>query len=121
MKRLVAVAAAVATLSACADKSDSIAAAYVSPMNYQGMSCPQLAEEAQRVAVRAQQAAQVQDKKASNDAAATAVSLVLFWPAAFMIKGDGQTAAEVSRLKGEMQALEQANIQRKCGITFRRG
>ncbi|HRO15198.1 MAG TPA: hypothetical protein PLL33_09170 [Paracoccus sp. (in: a-proteobacteria)] len=121
MKRLVAAAAGIAMLAACANKSDQIAATYVSPMNYQSLSCPQLAEEAQQVAIRAQLASQTQDKKASNDAAATAVSLILFWPAAFMIKGDGQTAAEVGRLKGEMQAVEQANIRKKCGITFRRG
>jgi hypothetical protein len=31
------------------------------------------------------------------------MALVLFWPAAFTIKGDGQTAAELARLKGERQ------------------
>ena len=50
-----------------------------------------------------------------------AVSLVLFWPAAFMIRGNGESAAELGRLKGEMQAIEQANIQKNCGINFRRG
>lgn len=121
MKRLVAAAAVIASLSACANKSDQIAAAYVSPTAYQNLSCAQLAAEAQQVAIRGQQAAQVQDKKASGDAAATAVSLILFWPAVFFIKGDGSTAGEVSRLKGEMQAIEQANTRKNCGITFKRG
>ena len=62
-----------------------------------------------------------QDRKAANDSAVTAVSLVLFWPAAFMIRGNGESAAELGRLKGEMQAIEQANIQKNCGINFRRG
>ena len=90
-------ATAVALLSACADKSAEIAPSYVSPQLYQSMTCRQLGEEAQRVSARAGQAV----------------------AAAFLIKGDGQSAAEVARLKGEMQAIEQANVAKKCGITFR--
>ncbi len=61
----------------------------------------------------------VQDKKASNDAIATGVAVVLFWPAAFMVSGgDGQTAAELAKLKGQKDAIEQAAIQKKCGIQF---
>jgi hypothetical protein len=44
--------------------------------------------------------------------------VVLFWPALFFIKGDGAQAAEVARLKGEMQALETANALKNCGIRF---
>lgn len=62
----------------------------------------------------------VQDKKASNDAAAATVGAILFWPALFLIKGDSETSAEVSRLKGEMEALEQASIKKNCGIEFRK-
>jgi len=46
------------------------------------------------------------------------VGLVLFWPSLFFIKGDGTTAAEVGRLKGEMEAIEQASVKRNCGIQF---
>lgn len=59
-----------------------------------------------------------QNKKAQNDAVATGVALVLFWPAAFLIKGDQGSAAELARLKGEMDAIERASIARRCGITF---
>lgn len=48
----------------------------------------------------------------------TTVSLILFWPAAFFLKGDGAAAAEVARLKGEMQAIEQVNRVKNCGIKF---
>ena len=48
------------------------------------------------------------------------VGLVLFWPSLFFIKGDGATAAELGRLKGEMDAIEQASIQKNCGIQFQR-
>jgi hypothetical protein len=44
--------------------------------------------------------------------------VILFWPAAFLIKGNGANAQEVAQLKGNMDAIEQANIQKKCGIQF---
>ena len=112
---LVAVAVA-----GCASRSENIAAAYVSPTLYSSLTCPQLREEAARVSARAAQVAGVQDSKATSDAVATTVGVVLFWPALFFIKGDSTTAAELSRLKGEMDAIEQANIRLKCGIAFQR-
>jgi len=62
-----------------------------------------------------------QSSQASKDAVATGVSLILFWPALFFIGGDKQTAAQVAQLKGEMQAIEQANISKGCGISFAKG
>jgi hypothetical protein len=53
--------------------------------------------------------------------ALTAATIIIFWPAAFFIQGDRQTAAEVARLKGEMEALESASIKKNCGIQFRQG
>lgn len=115
---LAALAAAATLLSACADSSAEITAAYVSPTQYSAMSCTQIAAEAQRVASRTAQIAGIQDENAQNDAALTAVSLILFWPAAFFLNGNDENRAELSRLKGELEALEQANIQRNCGIAF---
>ncbi|MEQ3626917.1 MAG: hypothetical protein ABNH26_11585 [Celeribacter sp.] len=105
-------------LAGCAENADNIEAAYISPVQYENYSCRKLSAEAQRVSARASQAIGTQNKKAGNDAAATAVGMVLFWPALFFIDGDGASAAEVSRLKGEMEAIEQASIQRGCGISF---
>lgn len=105
-------------VSGCAEKADNIEAAYISPIQYENYSCNKLSAEAQRVSARASQAIGAQNKKAENDAAATAVGMVLFWPALFFIDGDGASAAEVSRLKGEMEAIEQASIRRGCGISF---
>jgi hypothetical protein len=44
---------------------------------------------------------------------------VLFWPTLFFIKGDGQTAAELARLKGEFDTLEKVSIEKNCGLQFR--
>jgi hypothetical protein len=37
---------------------------------------------------------------------------------AFFVGGDKQTAAELAQMKGQMVAIEQASIQKKCGIQF---
>ena len=77
--------------------------------------------EAQSVSARAAQVAGVQENKRTNDAVATGVAIVVFWPAAFLVKGDGPTAAELGQLKGQMMAIEQANIAKRCGLQFNRG
>lgn len=120
MKRPVnlACATALALVAGCASKPESIKAAYVSPLTYEPYTCEQLAAEAQRVSARASEAAGVQQKKAQGDAVATGVALVLFWPAVFFIKGKGANEAELARLKGEMETIEQVSIQKNCGFQF---
>ena len=110
---------AAAALGGCASKSSEISAAYVSPISYQSYTCQQLGMEAQAVSAKAAELAGAQDQKRTNDAIATGVAIVVFWPAAFLVGGDGQVAAQLSQLKGQMNAIEQASIQKKCGIQFR--
>lgn len=118
----VAIATVVAALfvSGCASKSSDVTAAYVSPLQYETLNCRQLAEEARRVSARAALAAGAQDSQATKDTVATTAAIVIFWPAAFFIGGDKQNAAELSRLKGEMEAIEQASVRKQCGIQFQR-
>jgi hypothetical protein len=113
----IALLVAAAAPAGCASKSSEITPTYVSPVMYQSHTCKQLAQEAEGVSVRAAQVSGVQDAKRSNDQVATGVAIVVFWPAAFLVGGDGPMAAE---LKGQMVAIEQASIQKKCGIQFRR-
>jgi hypothetical protein len=111
---------AAVVLSACASKSSDVAPSYVSPMTYQSYTCQQLAQEAQSVSARAAQAAGAQDDKRTRDQIATGAAIIVFWPAAFFVGGDSQTAAELARLKGQMEAIEEASIQKKCSIQFQR-
>ena len=103
----------------CASKSSDIAPSYVSPVMYQNYTCQQIAAEAQNVSAHAAAAAGAQDQKRTNDQIATGVAVVVFWPAAFLVGGDSQTAAELARLEGQMEALEQASVLKNCGIQFR--
>ncbi|HWU16477.1 MAG TPA: hypothetical protein VN155_02235 [Devosia sp.] len=107
-----------AMLAACATPPKDIAPTYVSTGLYQNLSCAQLRAEAEGVSARVAQAYGVQEKNRSQDAAMTGVGIVLFWPALFFMKGDGAAAADVARMKGEMQAIEQVNRVKNCGITF---
>jgi hypothetical protein len=103
----------------CASSSDKISAQYISPMQYQNYSCAQLGEEAQRVSGRVAQLSGAQDQKATNDAIATTAAIVIFWPAAFLVGGNDQTTAELSRLKGEFETIEKVAVQKNCGLQFR--
>jgi hypothetical protein len=118
IKQIFAVAIAAAMVTSCASKAKDIKASYVSSTLYESLSCAQLREEAMNVSNRAIVASGEQDKQAGNDAAAVTVGMVIFWPAIFFAKGDGASAAEVSRLKGEMQAIEKASLKNNCGIKF---
>jgi hypothetical protein len=105
-------------LAGCASSSADITPAYVSPVIYQSYTCQQLALEAQGVSARAAQLTGAQNKQRTNDAVATTAAIVIFWPAAFLVGGDKQTAAELAQMKGQMNAIEQASIAKKCGIQF---
>ena len=120
MRIVVCGAIVAAGLAGCASKSTDITPAYVSPISYQSHTCQQLGMEAQSVSARAAQVSGAQDQKRTNDQIATGVAIVVFWPAAFLVGGDGPMAAELAQLKGQMNAIEQASIQKKCGIQFQR-
>jgi outer membrane murein-binding lipoprotein Lpp len=107
-------------VAGCASSGKDVTATYVSPVMYQHFTCDQLSMEAQRISHRAAEMTGQQDRKATGDKVATGVGLILFWPSLFFIKGDGATAAELARLKGEMDAIEQTSIQKNCGIQFQK-
>jgi hypothetical protein len=107
-----------AALAGCASSSSEITPAYVSPVAYQSYTCQQLALEAQAISTRAATLSGTQDSQRSKDQLATAAAIVVFWPAAFFVGGDKQTAAELANMKGQMVAIEQASIAKKCNIQF---
>lgn len=87
-------------------------------MMYQSYNCQQLAMEAQAVSARAATLAGAQDSQRTKDTVATTAAVIIFWPAAFLVGGDKQTAAELGQMKGQLNAIEQASIMKKCNIQF---
>ena len=109
---------AAAFVAGCASSSSEIRPSYVSPLQYSHLSCKQIGAETERISRRASELAGVQDANRTSDAWTTAGAIILFWPAAFFVKGDGQAAAELGRLKGEFDALERVSIEKNCGLQF---
>ena len=121
-KKLVLIIVTAAVLSVgCTKKAENITATYVSPITYDNFTCSQLAEEMQRVSQRASSAAGLQNSQASKDALLMTAGIVIFLPALlFLSGGDGANAAELARLKGSIEALEQTGIRKNCGIQIKR-
>jgi hypothetical protein len=116
--RFLGIVAVGAALGGCASSSEDITPAYVSPVAFQSYTCQQLALEAQSISTRAATLSGAQDSQRTKDGWATTAAVVIFWPAAFFVGGDKQTAAELAQMKGQMVAVEQASIAKKCGIQF---
>jgi len=116
--RILGIVALGAALGGCASSAADITSAYISPVAYQTYTCQQLALEAQAISTRAAALSGAQDSQHTKDGWTTAAAVVIFWLAAFFIGGDKQTAAELAQMKGQMVAIEQASIQKKCGIQF---
>jgi hypothetical protein len=118
--RFLLVAGAAALMAGCASRSSEVTATYVSSIQYHSHTCKQLTAEAENISARAVQLSGAQDSKATRDAVATTVGVVVFWPLLFAVRGDDNTTAELARMKGEMEAIEHASVQKNCGIKFQR-
>jgi hypothetical protein len=120
MRAAAIIAVGSTTVAGCASRSEDVGAAYTSPIAYQSYNCKELSQEAQRVSGAAATAAGAQDSQHTKDAVVTTAAVVIFWPAAFFVGGDNAKTAELARLKGQMQAIEETSINKKCGISFQR-
>lgn len=114
MKHAVTALTTCAFLAACASSSEDIAPSYVSPSVYGGYDCEQLLAERQRLTAKVNEVSRAQDDKASNDAVATGVGVILFWPALFFLAAGSDREAELASLKGNYDAVQQGVIQKKC-------
>lgn len=112
-----ATALACVGLTACATSPDDMVAQHVSPLRYEQHTCRQLVLELDYANERLASLYAALDKKAGDDAAQMGIGLVLFWPALFFLEGgDGPEAAEYTRLRGEVEAMRRAAIQKECDL-----
>lgn len=113
MKTTAIITALAIAVSGCAVSSRAVPTAAVSHTQYRNYDCDMLAHELDRLQVRTNNLGMRLDEAASNDQGLMAVSLLLFWPAAFAL-GNKQQEAEYGYLKGQVDAVQQASIVKKC-------
>lgn len=92
----------------CATRPESISASFVSHEKYMGQTCPQLTDSMLDARAKLTDFSKMQDSKANVDAAT--VFLVLI-PAS---KLSGDHAGDVAKYKGEVEAIETAQIKTGC-------
>ena len=104
------VAVTVLLLAGCAEAPSAIAPQYVSSVPYLDMTCRQLGDERLRLADRLVAASEQQDNARTDD---TIGVLLIGLPTASMSGGD--VAPQIALLKGEAQAVRQAEYRNNCG------
>ena len=115
-KTAAVVTASAIALSACASSSSEVSASYISPITYDNYSCQQLSAELERITTRVRTVSGDVNANHTRDAIAMGVGLVIFWPALFLMKGNGVEATELASLKGEYDALQAQGVQKQCGF-----
>ena len=108
MRRTTAVVAVFLLVAACANRPESIQASYVSHEEFAHLDCPALDAKMRATRVSLARYSQIQNSKADQDA----VGVFLFGVPFSKMSGDVE--GEVARLKGEVEAIETASINKQC-------
>ena len=95
-------------LTACATRPESISASYVSHEKYAGLTCEQLTTQMVDARANLQKFSDMQNSKANMDAATVFFVLI---PAS---KLSGDSAGDVAKWKGEVEAIDTAQIRATC-------
>ena len=108
MKNLILLTGLAVAVSACATRPESIHASYVSHEKYMHLDCGGLATKMGDTRADLEKFSKLQDSKANGDA--VGVFLVLI-PVS---KLTGDHEGDVARLKGEVEAIDTAQVKNKC-------
>lgn len=95
-------------LTACANRPESIHASYVSHERYMDIECMALANKMNDTRADLEKYSKMQDSKANGDAIGVFLLGIPF------SKLSGDVEGDVARLKGEIEAIETAQIKKKC-------
>ncbi len=109
MKKVALTLAVAAVLSSgCANRPESIRASHVSHEKYSHFDCIQLATRMGDMRAELEKYSQLQDSNANGDA----VGVFLVLSPVSKLTGDHE--GDVARYKGEIEAVETAQIKMKC-------
>lgn len=116
LRKAMCVLVAAAQVAGCAKSPDSIDAKYVSPQQYQNWSCDQLTEEKIRLTREVDRVAGLQRENANADTAMMAVGIIILWPVLLGLAATHDRKDELSRLKGEYEAVDGSLKTKACTI-----
>lgn len=106
--KLVSTTVLLAVLTGCATRPESISASFVSHEKYMGQTCAQLTDTMADARTKLADYSKLQDSKANVDAATVFFVLI---PAS---KLSGDHAGDVAKYKGEVEAIETAQVKANC-------
>ena len=104
----VAATATLGILVGCADRPSKISASFISHEKYMDLSCSELTNKMSNARAELAKFTDMQNTKANTDAATVFLVLV---PLTSMT---GDHAGDVARWKGEVEAIDTAQIKLKC-------
>lgn len=111
LKKITLLSLAVAVISGCASRPESISASYVSHEKYIGNECTVLATNMADARAELGKYSDLQNEKANGDA----VGVFLLGIPFSQLSGDHE--ADVAKWKGEIEAIETAQIKNNCKIS----
>lgn len=108
LRNIVIISTLAIVSSACASRPESIAASYVSHEKYIAGDCARLATQISDARAELSKVSEMQNSKANGDAFGVFLLGIPF------SKLSGDHAGDVAKWKGEVEAIETAQIKNKC-------
>jgi hypothetical protein len=107
------VLAIVFSIVGCAQSPDKVQPLSVNPEKYYDLSCNEISKRLADIETRLDRVRQIQSKNASADVAAVAGGVLTLWSPLLFLNGESNQN-HLSILKGELIALESAELNKKC-------
>ena len=116
MNKLLAAMAVLVLATGCssAQRASEVSSAQVSVAPYLKMTCGELAQEYTSLDRLSDALADSVDKARSSDKTKEAVAWLIFAPAALLMDGNQEEASKLSAVKGQLQAVQQAQSINGC-------
>ena len=99
-----------------AQKASEVSSVRMPVAPYLKMDCKELATEMSSLSREAESARSQVDSSYSNDKTKEAVAWILFAPAALFMDGNQQETGKLAALKGQIEAVQEAQEINKCSL-----
>ena len=116
MKKIILLITLTIFIASCATSPDKLRTQYIPASTYSNLDCDQIAGSLRQKNSKLESLYTNLKSESQTDGTQMAVGMLLFWPALLFLEGsDSPDAAAYSRLKGEVEALNEISITKKCG------